>query len=157
MASHQANADVHSTASSSDDDSMDDIQIDDKDMKLLMGLEAALESNPHVYETHVEFIAVLRRCKMMERLRDARRNMHQHFPLSERMWLEWLEDESGTAATVEDVKSLEQLLQESHGDYLSVSLWKEHLQYVFSCTTPSSYIDAYLVMISYLMCLFSSV
>eukprot|EP00889_Picochlorum_renovo_P008700 jgi/Picre1/35730/NNA_003190.t1 len=54
--------------------------------------------------------------------------MHQHFPLSERMWLEWLEDESSTAATVEDVRSLERLLQESHGDYLSVSLWKEHLQ-----------------------------
>ncbi|KAI8109130.1 hypothetical protein M9435_005544 [Picochlorum sp. BPE23] len=128
MASDHVNADVHSTTSSSDDDSMDDIQIDDKDMKLLMDLEASLEANPHVYETHVEFIAVLRRCKMMERLRDARRNMHQHFPLSERMWLEWLEDESSTAATVEDVRSLERLLQESHGDYLSVSLWKEHLQ-----------------------------
>lgn len=131
MASDQANADVHSTTSSSDDDSMDDIQIDDKDMKLLMDLEASLETNPNVYETHVEFIAVLRRCKMMERLRDARQNMHQHFPLNERMWLEWLEDESSAAATVEDVRSLERLLQESHDDYLSVSLWKEHLQYVF--------------------------
>lgn len=121
---------THDTPSSSDDESMGDIQIDDKDMKLLMDLEALLESNPNAYESHVEFIAVLRRCNMMERLRDARRNMHEHFPMSERMWLEWLEDESRAAATVEDVRALERLLQESHGDYLSVSLWKEHIQCV---------------------------
>lgn len=42
--------------------------------------------------------------------------------------MEWIEDESEALETMEDVVRLEALLQKSHGDYMSVSLWKEHAE-----------------------------
>jgi hypothetical protein len=114
--------------SSSDDDSVE-LSIDENDMALLMDLEQKLQANPQLYDTLVEYISTLRRCRLMERLKDARYTMHDAFPMTEKMWLEWFEDESENVGSVEDVVKLEELMTQSHEDYISVSLWKEHIEY----------------------------
>jgi hypothetical protein len=41
----------------------------------------------------LQYITVLRKCKLWERLRKAREAMSDRFPLSETLWREWLTDE----------------------------------------------------------------
>jgi hypothetical protein len=75
---------------------------------------------------HMQYIAVLRKCKMKERLRKARKAMHNRFPFSEALWLEWLGDEC--AGGKEDNSQIMQLYEQAVQDYLSVKLWTEYVQ-----------------------------
>jgi squamous cell carcinoma antigen recognized by T-cells 3 len=71
-----------------------------------------------------QYIAVLRKGKLKERLKAARRAMQERFPLTEQLWTEWLDDEvSGSSAA-----EMTQLHEMSVGDYLSVPLWRRHLE-----------------------------
>ena len=113
------------------DDSMDEEgrahEPTDEQMQTMMELQQALEKNGQDYDAHVRYVALLRACGLREKLREARQAFHDAFPLTETMWLEWIEDESAALETVEDVERLEALLGESHEDYMSVSLWSEHI------------------------------
>ena len=111
---------------SSEDDSMD-FEIDEEDLKNLMRLESSLEENPNQYDVHVEYLALLRTCRMQERLKDARRSMHEIFPMQEDMWLEWIHDEIENADNAEDLARISELFDACHKDYLSVTLWVEHI------------------------------
>ena len=127
MVKHDDDDDV--TAMTSGSSSSDgDMHVDDKDMERLMKLESALEANAHQYEAHVEYLAVLRKCRMMERLKDARWDMLRVFPMTERMWLEWVHDDMEQASGVEDLVRIGRLFEESHGDFLSVELWMQHIE-----------------------------
>ena len=118
-------------SSSSDDSDFNDVDISEADMTLIMNLEAQLEQNPSLYDAYVQFIDVLRRCKMKERLREARRAMQARYPLSEELWLDWITDELDNISSEEDIPKIEALLEEAHKDYLSITLWLQHLEYVF--------------------------
>lgn len=83
----------------------------------------------------LQFIDVLRRCKMRERLREARATMHRLFPLSESLWLDWVGDELEGVAGEEDIPRLEQLMEKAVGDYLSVPLWLQYLGWVASAAS----------------------
>ena len=116
----------------SDSDSGDmedmDIEVTAEQLESLQSLQSRLEQNGQDYDAHVQYVTLLRACRLREKLREARVAFHEAYPLTEALWLEWIEDESEALETMEDVERLEALLGESHGDYLSVSLWKEHVE-----------------------------
>jgi hypothetical protein len=72
----------------------------------------------------LQYIAVLRKGKLKERLKGARRAMQERFPLTEQLWTEWLDDESSASSPEETT----QLFQMAIGDYLSVPLWRKYLE-----------------------------
>ena len=55
--------------------------------------------------------------------------MQQLYPLTEQLWLEWLDDET-TAKSVTAVAETEQLFQTAVQDYLSVAVWKAYIRWV---------------------------
>lgn len=121
--------DAVSTYSSDDDsDSQGLVEVSEADMNLIIQLEAKLEEDPSIYDAYVQFIDVLRRCKMMERLREVRRAMHERFPLSESLWLDWITDELESISGEEDIPKIEDLLDSAQNDYLSISLWIQKLE-----------------------------
>ena len=123
------------------DDSMDLGAATEQDMAAMMDLESQLRANPYVYDTHVQvcrwswpatnqpappqYITLLRKCKLHERLDAARRAMHDLFPLTEQLWLEWLDDAAETGEG-----SLAPLFDFAVQDYLSVPIWERYLRYV---------------------------
>ncbi|KAG7670140.1 putative Squamous cell carcinoma antigen recognized by T-cells 3 [Nannochloris sp. 'desiccata'] len=123
--------DAVSTYSSDDDsDSQGLVEVSEADMNLIIQLEAKLEEDPSIYDAYVQFIDVLRRCKMMERLREVRRAMHERFPLSESLWLDWITDELESISGEEDIPKIEDLLDSAQNDYLSIALWIQKLEFV---------------------------
>ncbi len=83
-----------------------------------------------------QYIATLRRCKMRERLRSARRAMHARFPFSEALWLEWLDDELPGAREPDARAQAEALLDTAVQDYLSVPVWARYLRCARSPPPP---------------------
>jgi len=79
-----------------------------------------------------QYIATLRRCKMRERLRSARRAMHARFPFSEALWLEWLDDDLPGGRGPDARAQAEALLDTAVQDYLSVPVWARYLRCVRS-------------------------
>ncbi|KAL4457863.1 hypothetical protein ABPG75_012728 [Micractinium tetrahymenae] len=119
-----------SGSDSSDSDSdFEEVDISPEDTKLLMRLEQALQDNPNLYDSHVQYIEVLRRCKMGARLREAWQAMHAAFPLTEQLWFDWLSDEIEGISEAEDVARILALMGEAVKDYLSVSLWAQYLEF----------------------------
>lgn len=119
------------TSSSELDDSDvdgDELDVSEGDVNLIVELEGKLQTNPGLYDVHVELIAVLRRCRMKERLREARMAMHERFPMNESLWLDWITDELDAVSCEDDVPGVLALLEESHKDYLSVPLWIQHIE-----------------------------
>ncbi|GAB4820618.1 hypothetical protein N2152v2_007664 [Parachlorella kessleri] len=117
--------------SSSDSESdLDAADVSEEDSRRIMELEAALQENPNQYDTHVQYLEVLRRCGMKERLREARHAMAALFPLSESLWLDWVGDELEGLAGEEDIPRIARLLEASVGDYLSINLWLQYLGFV---------------------------
>lgn len=74
----------------------------------------------------LQYITVLRKNNMRARLKEARRAMQERFPLGERLWLDWLEDEC--AEKRKDVDAILELFELAVRDYLSVQLWTIYLQ-----------------------------
>lgn len=116
----------HDESGSSDSEA--ELEVSMEDGALIMQLESELASNPADYDRHVQLIAVLRRCKMGERLRETRQAMHARFPLGEGLWLDWLSDELEAAAGPEDIASLRALFELAVEDYLSVAIWAQYLE-----------------------------
>ena len=54
--------------------------------------------------------------------------MHGHYPLTEQLWLEWLQDEIGLADSVASKEQIKQLFQKAVEDYLSVPIWKAYME-----------------------------
>ena len=72
----------------------------------------------------LQYITVLRKGKLKERLKGARRAMQERFPLTEQLWTEWLDDEALASTPTE----MAQLFELAIGDYLSVPLWRKYLE-----------------------------
>jgi squamous cell carcinoma antigen recognized by T-cells 3 len=114
--------------SDSEDSDMSDLDISESDLRLIMELETRLETNAHDYDAHVALIDVLRRCHLLERLREARRAMHARFPMAPTLWMDWISDELQAVTQEEDIAKIRQLLEDAHEDYMSVDLWLKHLE-----------------------------
>lgn len=144
---------VSDPASDSDSD-FEEVDASPEDMDLMMQLETDLQSNPNLYDSHVQvilyailevftsagmeeanssehvlqYIRVLRKCKLREKLRAARKAMQEHYPLTEQLWLEWLQDEISSAESATSKKQIDQLFQKAVQDYLSVPIWKAYIE-----------------------------
>jgi hypothetical protein len=81
-----------------------------------------------VYAAFLQLIIVLKRCKLKARLSDARHRMRKLFPLSEQLWLDWINDSMANISTAEDAEALKQLFQLATQDYMSVNIWESYLQ-----------------------------
>ena len=73
----------------------------------------------------MQYINLLRKCKMRERLRLAREAMHSRFPFSENLWLEWLQDELRQDA---EHSRIRYLFEKATQDYLSTKVWAMYIR-----------------------------
>lgn len=75
----------------------------------------------------LQYVSVLRKCKLREKLRSARQSMQERYPLTESLWLEWLEDE---VAALDQTKAADilELFQIAVKDYLSVQIWAAYIK-----------------------------
>jgi len=89
-----------------------------------------LNANPLSYDLHVQYIEKLKEMGKFEELRAARNNMKNIYPLSETLWLEWINDEKRVACTPEEKKEILKLYESAVEDYYSITIWKEYLEYV---------------------------
>ncbi|KAK6159692.1 hypothetical protein DH2020_003073 [Rehmannia glutinosa] len=112
--------------SDSDSDSEDEAQAKAQ----IEALETVLNNNPSDYDSHVQYIKILRKQGDVEKLRQARETMSSLFPLSPEMWREWAKDETTISSGVEVLPAVEKLYERGVSDYLSVPLWCDYLNFV---------------------------
>ncbi|KAK4438417.1 Squamous cell carcinoma antigen recognized by T-cells 3 [Sesamum alatum] len=115
-----------SDSSDSDSDSEDEAQVKAQ----IEALETALYNNPSDYDSHVQYVKILRKQGDLEKLRQAREAMSSLFPLSPDMWREWAKDETTVSSGVEAFLAVEKLYERGVSDYLSVALWCDYLNFV---------------------------
>ncbi|KAI1312652.1 Squamous cell carcinoma antigen recognized by T-cells 3 [Mortierella claussenii] len=98
-------------------------------LKTITALQKSLEDNSNQYELHIQLIVLLKGTDMFEQLRSAREKMSATFPLTEELWLSWIQDESNMAASEEEKKHVLKLYERATSDYLSINIWKSYLDY----------------------------
>ena len=77
-----------------------------------------LLAEPYNYDLLVTKISLLRASGELEALRAARERMSQLYPLSEKLWLEWIQDELKLSESPEEKKNVGQLFERALKDYL---------------------------------------
>ncbi|XP_012869897.1 PREDICTED: squamous cell carcinoma antigen recognized by T-cells 3 [Dipodomys ordii] len=92
-------------------------------------LEEQLSINVYDYNCHVDLIKVLRLEGELDKVRAARQKMSEIFPLTEELWLEWLQDEVSMAADGQDREHVYQLFERAVQDYICPNIWLEYGQY----------------------------
>ncbi|XP_071561281.1 squamous cell carcinoma antigen recognized by T-cells 3 [Temnothorax nylanderi] len=121
----KADKEAADTESESDDDD-DDEDVNETEVK---SLEASLSTNPYDYASHVALINKLHAMGELDRLRAARNNMSNMYPLSPELWLVWISDEVKLATTDEQKAEVVELCERAIKDYVSVEVWLEYLQF----------------------------
>ena len=121
-----------------DDDSDDDTSSDSSEEAIddakqeteLNALREIVQSNLYNYQAHIDYITLARQYANLEHLRFARQTMSEIFPLTEQLWLEWIQDEKLLlTSNTDENKDFIQLFQRAFNDYLSIMLWIEYVQY----------------------------
>ena len=69
----------------------------------------------------------------------ARQGMQRHFPLSERLWLDWLDDELKAASKPKAQAAIQELFELAVQDYLSVPIWTKYLGCVLLVFTDGDF------------------
>jgi RNA recognition motif-containing protein len=77
----------------------------------------------------MELISKLQTCGELELIRSARERMSQIFPLTPKLWLQWINDEIKIASNEVEKNNVLKLFDRSVNDYLSPELWLEYVQY----------------------------
>lgn len=95
-------------------DSSDEEAADEAEAK---SLEASLTKNPYDYASYVALINKLQNMGELDRLRVARENMSNIYPLSPELWLSWMRDEIKLATTAEQRAGVVQLCEKAVKDY----------------------------------------
>ncbi|XP_051200677.1 uncharacterized protein [Lolium perenne] len=117
--------------SDSDSDSSDsDDGGDGGDELRIQALERALQEQPLDYDSHVQFIQLLRKSGNIDKLRAAREEMNKYFPLTPKMWQEWAKDEISLSSGRGSFDDIEKLYECGVQEYLSIKLWRDYLDYV---------------------------
>ncbi|KAG5872420.1 hypothetical protein JTB14_013665 [Gonioctena quinquepunctata] len=97
-------------------------------------LEKQISSNEYLYDAHVEIVGLYRRTGDLNSMRAAYERFSEKFPLSPKLWLDWLKDEIKISSTLEEQKRLFGLFDKAVEDYLSVDLWVEYAQFSIGAT-----------------------
>lgn len=115
-------ADKEAAGTESENDDEDD-EDDDEDANEaeVKSLEASLSTNPYDYATHVALIKKLHTMGELDRLRAARNNMSNMYPLSPELWLVWISDEIKLATTDEQKAEIAELCERAIKDYVCKS------------------------------------
>ncbi|XP_024039783.1 squamous cell carcinoma antigen recognized by T-cells 3 isoform X2 [Citrus clementina] len=124
------NSSDSSDASDSDSDSDSESEDEAKQSMELQTLQYQLSNEPSNYDTHVQYIKVLRKMGEIEKLRQAREAMNEIFPLTPAMWREWARDETSISTGPEALLGVEKIYERGVSDYLSVPLWCDYLKFV---------------------------
>ncbi|KAH8509934.1 hypothetical protein H0E87_007738 [Populus deltoides] len=113
----------------SDSDSDSDSEDESQQNQELKTLETELSSNPANYDSHAQYIKLLRKMGEIDKLKQAREAMNTVFPLSPDMWRDWAKDEASISGP-EGFAGVEKIYDRGVFDYLSVSLWCDYLNYI---------------------------
>lgn len=108
-------------------DSDDDEAVDEAEVK---SLQASLTENPYDYATHVALINKLHKMGELDRLRTARDNMSNMYPLSPDLWLSCMRDEIKLAVTPEQKAEVVKLCERAVKDYACKSLLYRTLSFI---------------------------
>ncbi|VDL99314.1 unnamed protein product [Schistocephalus solidus] len=111
-----------SSPKSSEGSSDDAVEVSEEEIK---ALSSQLESDPFIYDVHVQLINLLKRAGDLDRLREAREKMASLFPLTP----EWIKDESSLLLEGADRSGVENLFRRAVADYQSVDVWLEYCQF----------------------------
>nr|VZI32820.1 unnamed protein product [Spirometra erinaceieuropaei] len=115
-----------SSTQSSEESSDEEIEVSEEEIK---ALSSQLESDPFLYDVHVQLIKLLQKAGDLDRLREAREKMASLFPLTPELWLDWIKDESSLLLEGADRSSVEDLFHRAVADYQSVDVWLEYCQF----------------------------
>jgi len=107
------------------DDSSDE-EMTDASIK---SLKDELTINPSNYDKHLELIKVCKESGELDELRTARKIFAKIFPLTEKLWIEWIADETSLTESEEEHEKLVELYETALGDYLCPDLWLNYCQY----------------------------
>ncbi|KAL7056596.1 hypothetical protein AAHC03_021036 [Spirometra sp. Aus1] len=111
-----------SSTQSSEESSDEEIEVSEEEIK---ALSSQLESDPFLYDVHVQLIKLLQKAGDLDRLREAREKMASLFPLTP----DWIKDESSLLLEGADRSSVEDLFHRAVADYQSVDVWLEYCQF----------------------------
>ncbi|KAI9266585.1 hypothetical protein BDA99DRAFT_506099 [Phascolomyces articulosus] len=84
------------------------------------------------YDLHVRLIELLQQMNMEDELEQARKKMHDIYPLTEAMWLAWLEDAKKKADTENGDDYVRGLFEDAFGDYFSIAIWESFVDYILN-------------------------
>ncbi|ESN97659.1 hypothetical protein HELRODRAFT_177713 [Helobdella robusta] len=126
-------------------------------------LEDNVKSNLYNYEHHLNLITVLRKLKSTDALRAARERMSKIFPLTDKIWLEWFNDEmEANPDEINEYSEMHEIsadeyhyrlsiLKRAVEDYDSVKLWMAMILFhskVLPPTTDKEFKDEYEEMLN---------
>ena len=119
---------------SGDDASDDDMEeneeeVDPEIQEKISSCDEELVNNPYNYNAHCELVELLKKTTDFDRLRKAREVFSEMYPLTGKLWTDWIQDEEKIAATDEDKKYIVSLFEKGINDYLSVDLWLSYCQF----------------------------
>ncbi|CEP13308.1 hypothetical protein [Parasitella parasitica] len=95
----------------------------------LLEIKEKLVQDNTQYELHVKYIELLKQLDFQEQLEEARYAMHDIYPLTEKLWLDWIND-AKKDTSVEGQTKLLSLYNHSEQDYLSINIWKDYVDYI---------------------------
>ncbi|CAO0790192.1 unnamed protein product [Mucor circinelloides] len=96
--------------------------------ELLEIKEKLVEDNTQ-YELHVKYIELLKKLDLQDQLEEARVAMHDIYPLTEALWLDWINDVKKDTSVEGQIKLLS-LYNHAEQDYLSINIWKDYVGYI---------------------------
>ncbi|KAI8342565.1 hypothetical protein BC941DRAFT_389575 [Chlamydoabsidia padenii] len=96
----------------------------------LPGIEEQLAQDGTNYELLKSRIDALKLAGLPVELEAAREAMHNIYPLTEEIWLDWIEDAKNEASTEEGELKLRRLYEEADKDYLSITIWSSYVDFI---------------------------
>lgn len=125
-----------SSISDSEDEKIDDEMTENAEMldskeyqTQFQLLENSILENPFQYQFYIDIIKLTKDNIDFDKLREFRQKMSQVFPLTEKLWLDWLRDEQKLITNDTDRELVTELFEKSLKDYLSVEIWLEYIQF----------------------------
>ncbi|KAJ3295545.1 Splicing factor [Borealophlyctis nickersoniae] len=126
----ESDSDPDSDMEDVEEDVEEAMEVEEVSAQQLAQLKEQVDANVYNYDAHVAYISALRRAADLEKLRAAREAMAGVFPLSEDLWMEWIQDEKEIAATANEKESILELFERATADYLSIKLWHAYVTWV---------------------------
>ncbi|GAN01383.1 squamous cell carcinoma antigen-like [Mucor ambiguus] len=95
----------------------------------LLDIKEKLMEDSTQYELHVKYIELLKQLDLQDQLEEARVAMHDIYPLTETLWLDWINDAKKDTSVEGQIKLLS-LYNHAEQDYLSIKIWKDYVDYI---------------------------